>query len=119
MLTSGAVYGAAAGSRWLASTPQAPRALTGVGDHAQVKALATEVPLKGLQHVKRVRRLSNAKAGEPGGPRLQILLCRAAPEVSPTYETAVPLQNGADVAVDAAPGSWAEQLRCDHGRSWV
>ena len=47
--------------------------------NAQVLALATDVPLLGLQHVKRVRKPPQAKGGAAGSPQLQILLCRAAP----------------------------------------
>ena len=74
---------------------------------AQVLALATDVPLTGLQHVKRVRKLPEAANGAAGGPMLQILLCRSTPALmpatapAPTYEDAV-LYEADSAAPDAA-----------------
>jgi len=84
----------------------------------QVLALATDVPLTGLQHVKRVRKLSpEAAGGAAGAPMLQILLCRASPAIlpaaAPTLASEDAVLSGTDSAAQGAAVFVTEPLlRC-------
>jgi hypothetical protein len=82
--------------------------------------------LKGLQHVKRVRKLAGAEGSAADGLKLQILLCRASPAAPPAdasaaglaaaYVDAAPQQNGANAAAAAEAKALAEPQRCVSGR---
>ena len=93
-------------------------ATTRLEGNAQVLALVTDVPLTGLQHVKRVRRLPpEATGGAAAAPMLQILLCRATPA---TAIPAAPIPASADAVLSethsaaqgAAESATEPPLRC-------